>query len=120
MEGDRQRTQNLVPREVSQRVVEALEVVYIEEDQANADASVFGAGDLISNPLVEGAVVAEPGQRVAGRLCAGIGQLVVALLQLLVRPAKLLGMCLHRRHHVVQHRSKVGQLTGAGGRRPRR
>src|SRR3972149_10892370 len=97
MQGGGQRTQYLVSREVSQRVVEALEVVYIEQDEATADARVFGARDLISNPLVERAVVAEPGQRIGSRLCAGIGQLAMSLLQFLVCPPKLLGMCLHRR-----------------------
>ena len=56
--------QGLVARAVAEAVVDALEVVEVEHGQRERTLVAAGALDLEQQPLVEDAVVGEPGQRV--------------------------------------------------------
>ena len=71
-------------------MVDALEVVDIQHDEAHVVAVCLSPSDQISDLLLEGAVVAEAGEPVCGGLNAGVQQLPVALLQLLVGEAEFL------------------------------
>jgi hypothetical protein len=67
----RRRLQDLVALRVAEGVVEQLEVVEVEHD----DAGLGAGGDRRGELLLEGAVVAQPGQRVRGRERLEVGAL---------------------------------------------
>ena len=67
----RRRLQDAIALRVPEGVVEHLEVVEVEHDDADLGADGDGRGE----PLLEGAVVAQPGQRVRGRERLEVGAL---------------------------------------------
>ena len=59
--------QDLVAGRVPVPVVDLLEVVDVEQDEREREAFVLGLVQVVLEPLVEVAVVAEPGERVGER-----------------------------------------------------
>ena len=96
---------------VAARVVDRLELVDVDEEERQRDVVAQGGRDLPIELLVEGAMVAQPGERVAQRI--GEGRLVANL---------ELGLRRHQRGERAPHRQRShGQGGGgAGGDRDRR
>ena len=81
---------------VAAGVVDGLEVVEVDEDQPERGLTRSGGVDLALERLLEGAVVAEPGDDVAERVDPG------ELVQVLKAPARGLEL-LRRPEHLAGH-----------------
>ena len=66
-QGRREAGENTVAGRVAEEIVDALEVVHVDEAEAEALAVALGLDQLALEPIVEMPVVAEPGQRIGQR-----------------------------------------------------
>ena len=111
---------------MAQPVVDGLEVVHVQQCQAQRRAQAAGAGDFAFHRLVQALAVEAAGQRVVARLGAGAVQFFLQLgnlgafglgalaqvLQFVVRHAAVQRHGAGGAHHILQHRCDL--LQGAG------
>ena len=107
------RDQEIVAREVAERIVDVLEVVEIDQQQGDRLVASAGLGDSVLQAVVQQDPIGQPGQRVVMRHVVNLLLGSLALGYVVEHPDETIGRALGSRHHRGGKQDRA-PITGTG------